>query len=271
MSAVDVSGRLTGKAIIVTGAGQTPGTTIGNGKACALLFARAGARIACVDRDLSRAEATVDAIRGEGGDAVAIAADVSKAEEAERIARLALDTFGRIDGLINNVGIGGGGDGPPKHLTEAAFDRILTVNFKAAWLVTKACLPIMEAGGGGAIVNISSLASIAGHQMMAYETSKAAMNRMTQSVALAGARKGIRCNVILPGLMDTPMAIEGIAEARGVPADDLRAERSKAVPLGAMGTGWDTAHAALFLIGEEAKFVTGVSLRVDGGQGARVG
>ncbi|WP_300393542.1 SDR family NAD(P)-dependent oxidoreductase [Henriciella sp.] len=271
MSGIDVAGRLEGKVAIICGAGQTPGTTVGNGKACALVFARAGASVVCVDRDLDRADATVAAIREEGGDALALAANVAKADEAEKIARVTLETYGRIDGLVNNVGIGGGGDGPAKHLTEEAFDRILSVNFKAAWLVTKACLPIMESQGAGAIVNISSLASIAGHHMLAYETSKAAMNRMTQSVALSGAKKGVRCNAILPGLMDTPMAIEGISQRRGVPADDLRAERAAQVPMGHMGSGWDTAHATLFLVSEEARFITGVLLPVDGGQGARRG
>jgi NAD(P)-dependent dehydrogenase (short-subunit alcohol dehydrogenase family) len=107
--------------------------------------------------------------------------------------------------------------------------------------------------------------------MLAYETSKAAMNRMTQSVALSGARHGVRCNAILPGLMDTPMAIVGISERRGISPDDLRAERAARVPMGHMGTGWDTAHAALFLASEEARFITGVLLPVDGGQAARVG
>ncbi|MEQ9449368.1 MAG: SDR family NAD(P)-dependent oxidoreductase, partial [Rhodospirillaceae bacterium] len=189
MSGIDVSGRLAGRVAIVTGAGQTPGETVGNGKAMALLFARAGASVVCVDRDLARADATVAAVREEGGDALALEANVAKADDAAKIAQVTLETWGRIDVLANNVGIGGAGDGPPKHLTEEAFDRILSVNFKAAWLVTKACLPVMEKTGGS-IINISSLASIAGSQMMAYETSKAAMNRMTQSVALSGAKKG---------------------------------------------------------------------------------
>ncbi|MEQ8556699.1 MAG: SDR family NAD(P)-dependent oxidoreductase [Henriciella sp.] len=270
MSGIDVAGRLEGKVAIICGAGQTPGTTVGNGKACALLFARAGASVVCVDRDLDRADATVAAIREEGGDALALAANVAKADEAEKIARVTLETYGRIDGLVNNVGIGAG-DAPAKHLTEEAFDQIMSVNFKAAWLVTKACLPAMEKQGAGAIVNISSLASLAGHHMMAYETSKAAMNRMTEAVALSVARKGIRCNAILPGLIDTPMAIVGISKQRGVTQEQLREERAAMVPMGHMGSGWDVAHAALYLVGEESSFVTGVLLRVDGGQGARRG
>jgi NAD(P)-dependent dehydrogenase (short-subunit alcohol dehydrogenase family) len=271
MSGIDVAGRLTGKAAIITGAGQTPGSTVGNGKACALLFAQAGARVACIDRDLSRAQATVDDIGKAGGDALALEADITDTDQAGTAVRTALETFGRIDALVNNVGIGAAGDGPVKHLTEEALDLTLSVNFRSAWLMTKACLPAMEAQGAGAIVNISSLASIAGHHMMAYETSKAAMNRMTEATALSVAKKGIRCNAILPGLMDTPMAIEGISRKRGIPAEQLREERGAMVPLGHMGTAWDVAHAALFLCSDEAAFISGALLPVDGGQGARRG
>lgn len=192
-------------------------------------------------------------------------------DDTKRIAAAALDEFGRIDVLVNNVGIGGDGDGPPKHLTEEAFDRILRVNLKGGWLVSKACLPAMESQGAGSIVNISSLAARAGGFQMAYQVSKAGMNRVTRSVAMSMARRNIRCNAITPGFMDTPMAIQGIAAARGIAPDDLRAERSARVPMGRMGTGWDTAHAALFLASDEAGFITGVILPVDGGQGAQIG
>ena len=145
------------------------------------------------------------------------------------------------------------------------------MNLKGAWLVTKAAMPGMLDQRSGAIVNISSLASIAGGFQMAYEVSKAAMNRMTRSVALSGASRGVRCNAITPGLMDTPMAIGGIATARGISEEELREERSKNVPMKFMGTGWDTAHAALFLASDEARFITGAVLPVDGGGSARVG
>jgi NAD(P)-dependent dehydrogenase (short-subunit alcohol dehydrogenase family) len=271
MSLGDVTGRLTDKVAIITGAGQTPGETIGNGKAMALLFARAGARVLCVDRDAARAADTVSRIESDGGVAALCAADVSKADDAARIAAGCVAAFGRIDILVNNVGIGGNGDGPPHKLTEEAFDRILRVNLKGAWLVTKAAMPGMLEQRSGAIVNISSLASIAGGFQMAYEVSKAGMNRMTRSVAMSGASRGVRCNAITPGLMDTPMAIGGIAAARGISMEELREERSKNVPLQFMGTGWDTAHAALFLASDEARFITGAVLPVDGGGSARVG
>ena len=271
MSLADVAGRLAGKVAIITGAGQTPGETVGNGKAIAVLFARAGASVLCVDRDEARAAATVAEIAAEGGAAKAFAADVSDPEDAAAIAAAAEAAFGPVDILVNNVGIGDAGDGPPHKLTEAAFDRTLKINLKGAWLVTKAVLPGMRERRAGAIVNISSLASIAGGFQMAYEVSKAGLNRMTQSVAMSSASRGVRCNAITPGLMDTPMAIRGIAAMRGVPEDELRKERAARVPMGFMGSGWDTAHAALFLASDEARFITGAILPVDGGGSARIG
>jgi NAD(P)-dependent dehydrogenase (short-subunit alcohol dehydrogenase family) len=267
--------RLAGKRAVVVGAGQTPGETIGNGRAMAVLFAREGARVLCVDRVLARAEETVAMIEAEGGSAVAFAADITRAEQSAGVVAAAEATFGGIDVLVNNVGIGGiagASDGPAHHADEAAFDQILDVNLKGMWLTIKAAVPLMRATGNGSIVNISSLASLAGNNMVAYEVSKAAVNRLTLSVATANAKYGLRCNAILPGLMDTPMAVEGVALATGHSVDAVRAARSARVPLkAAMGTGWDTAYAALFLASDESKFVTGVLLPVDGGMSARVG
>ncbi|MGB0920670.1 MAG: SDR family NAD(P)-dependent oxidoreductase [Alphaproteobacteria bacterium] len=271
MSDIDVSGRLAGKVAIVTGAGQAPGETIGNGKAIALLFARAGAKVCCVDRAADRAAETVSQIEGEGGEAFAIAADITKADEVEQIVSACVEHLGPVDILVNNVGIGGHGDAPAHKLTEHAFDLIVDVNLKSAWLMIKAVLPIMRERKSGAIVNISSLAAIAGATQLAYEVTKSAMNRMTQAVALNGAKHGVRCNAVLPGLMDTPMAIEGIAAALDVPTEVVREQRSKAVPMGHMGTAWDTAHATLFLSSDESRFVSGELLRVDGAQGTRIG
>jgi NAD(P)-dependent dehydrogenase (short-subunit alcohol dehydrogenase family) len=267
--------RLEGKRAVVVGAGQTPGDTIGNGRAMAVLFAREGARVLCVDRVLDRAEETVRMIEGEGGTAAAFAADIRRAEQAAALVAAADAAFGGIDVLVNNVGIGGtagASDGPAHHADEAAFDQILAVNLKGMWLTIKAAVPVMRATGSGSIVNISSLASLAGNNMVAYEVSKAAVNRLTLSVASANAKYGLRCNAILPGLMDTPMAVEGVALATGHSVDVVRAARSARVPLkGAMGSAWDTAYAALFLASDESKFVTGVLLPVDGGMSARVG
>jgi NAD(P)-dependent dehydrogenase (short-subunit alcohol dehydrogenase family) len=264
--------RLKDKTAVVVGAGQTPGATIGNGRAISLLFAREGADVLCVDRDGARAEETAAMIRKEGGLAGAMEANIAKPGAADAILAAAKARFGRVDILINNVGIGGSGDGPAHKLEEAAFDRIMTVNLKGMWLTIKAAIPQMREAGGGAIVNISSLASIAGGSQLAYEVSKAGVNRLTTSVAQANAKYSIRCNAILPGLMDTPMAIVGLAQASGMDQEALRQARNARVPLGGkMGSAWDTAHAALFLASDEARFITGVLLPVDGGMSSRIG
>ena len=266
-----MAGRLEGKTAVVVGAGQTPGETIGNGRAMAVLFAREGARVLCVDRVLERAEETAAMITEAGGEASALQADVVKAADCARIVTEALARLGRLDILVNNVGIGGG-DGPVHRLEEAAFDRIVSVNLKGMWLVTKAALEPMRAQGGGAIVNISSLAARAGGIQLAYEVSKAGVNRLTAHVAISQARYGIRCNAVQPGLMDTPMAVAGIAAASGRTQDEVRQERNVRVPLGGrMGSAWDTAHAALFLASDDAKFISGAILPVDGGMGVRIG
>lgn len=269
---MSVAERLQGKVALICGAGQTPGETIGNGRAMAMLFARAGARVIAVDRDLGRVEETVAMIGAEGGHASAVRCDVTDNFDCVGLVQQALGAEGQIDILVNNVGIGGGGDGPAHRASEEAVERILDVNLKAAWRMIRHVLPPMRERGQGNIVNISSLAAFGGGNMVAYEMSKAAMNRLTTSVAISNARHGIRCNAIAPGLMDTPMAVSGGAAARGMDTATLRAERNQAVPLRkTMGTGWDTAHAALFLASEEARFITGAILPVDGGAGVRVG
>jgi NAD(P)-dependent dehydrogenase (short-subunit alcohol dehydrogenase family) len=267
-----VSGRLQGKIVIIVGAGQSAGETIGNGRAMSVLFAREGAQVLCVDRRLESAAETVAMIAAEGGNATPFQADVSRDEGCAAIVAEAKSRWGRIDILVNNVGIGGNGDGPAHRADEAAWDRIMAVNLKSAWLMIKHAIPIMREQAGGSILNISSLASLAGGNQVAYEVSKAGMNRLTTSVANANAAHGVRCNAVLPGLMDTPMAISGIAEATGSTTSAVREARSARVPLrGKMGTAWDTAHAALFLASDEASFITGVLLPVDGGMAARVG
>ncbi len=263
--------RLKGKTALIVGAGQTPGETIGNGRAMSILFAREGAQVLCVDRVAERAEETAAMIVAEGGQATAFTANVTKADEVAAMIEEAKARLGRIDILVNNVGVGGG-DGPAHRVEEAAFDRILSVNLKGMWLTIKAVIPVMREQGGGAIVNISSLAGIAGGNQVAYEVSKAAVNRLTTSVAQSNAAKGVRCNAIMPGLMDTPMAVAGIAQASGQEQEAVRAARNARVPLGGkMGNAWDTAYAALFLASDEAGFITGAILPVDGGMGSRIG
>ena len=237
----------------------------------AMLFAREGARVVCVDRVAERAEETAAMIVEEGGEATSLVADIVKAVDCAKLVAEAQASWGRLDILINNVGIGGG-DGPAHRLEEGAFDRILSVNLKGMWLTIKAALPVMREQGAGAIVNISSLAARAGGIQLAYEVSKAGVNRLTTSVAQSNARYGVRCNAIEMGYMDTPMAVSGIASATGRPTSEVRAERDARVPLrGKMGDGWDTAHAALFLGSDDARFISGAILPVDGAMGTRIG
>jgi NAD(P)-dependent dehydrogenase (short-subunit alcohol dehydrogenase family) len=266
-----MSGRLQDKIAIVVGAGQTPGETIGNGRATAILFAREGACVVAVDRRLDSAEETVALIEREGGHATAFEADATHEPDCAALVRACVDAHGRIDILHNNVGIGGG-DAGPAHVKEEAWDRILAVNLKSVVLPCKHVLPIMREQGSGAIINISSVAAVCSTGIVAYKTSKAGVNAYTQTLAIGNAKYGIRANVIMPGLMNTPMAIEGISEARGISKQDLVRQRDALVPLGAkMGTAWDVAHAALFLASDDARFITGVALPVDGGQSARIG
>jgi NAD(P)-dependent dehydrogenase (short-subunit alcohol dehydrogenase family) len=263
--------RLAGKVAIVVGAGQTPGDTIGNGRATAILFAREGARVVAVDRLLASAEETVGLIDAEGGAAVAVEADATREAECVALVQRVLDLHGRIDVLHNNVGIGGG-DAGPAHVEEAMWDHIMAVNLKSVILPCKHVLPVMRRQRAGAIVNVSSIAAVCATPIVAYKASKAGVNAYTQSLAIGNAKYGIRANVVMPGLMNTPMAVEGIARARGISKEDLVRARDAQVPLGGkMGTAWDVAYAALFLASDEARFITGVALAVDGGQSARIG
>ncbi len=266
-----MSGRLDGKVAVVIGAGQTPGDTIGNGRATAVLFAREGARVVAVDRRKDSATQTVDMIRGEGGDAIAIEADATDEAACEQLAGEVRESHGRIDVLHNNVGIGTD-DKDFLHITEETFDRVLAVNLKSVVFPCKHIVPVMRGQGRGAITNISSIAAVASARMTAYKISKAGVNAYTQMLAIANAKYGVRANVIMPGLINTPMAIEGLSAEFGIDKDELIAMRDARVPLGGqMGTAWDIAYAALFLASDEAKFITGVALPVDGGQTARVG
>ncbi len=263
--------RLENKVAIVAGAGQTPGDTIGNGRATAILFAREGARVLLVDRNLGSAKDTHAMIREEGGVAWPFEADITREEDCQKLVAACIERYGRIDILQNNCGVSEG-DAPVTEILEEDWDRILTLNLKGPVLTTKHVLPEMRRQQAGVITNISSVAAIAGQTTVAYKASKAGLNALTQSIALGNARYGIRANAIMPGLMDTPMAIERRAREQNVSTDEIRAARDARVPLGGkMGTGWDTAYASLFLASDEARFITGVMLPVDGGSSARVG
>ena len=263
--------RLKDKSAIVVGAGQTPGETIGNGRATAILFAREGARVVLVDCDYESALQTQGLIEAEGGQCFAVQADVTREEDCQAFVRAAVETYGRVDVLHNNVGIGGGDD-EILSLTGEAWDKIMSVNLKGMFLSSRSVLPLMREQRSGSIINISSIAAVCSTSIVAYKTSKAGVNALTHQIALENAKYNIRANAIMPGLMNTPMAIEGISKSRGIPKEELIAQRDQSVPLGGkMGTAWDVAYAALFLASDEAKFITGVLLPVDGGQSARIG
>jgi len=265
------SPRLQDRVAVIVGAGQTPGATIGNGRATALTFAREGALLVLADRDAASLEETTEGARALGAEVRTVVADVASDDGPDRIVAAAVDAFGRLDVLHNNVGIGAG-DGPPHHLSDDAYDRIMDVNLRALWRTCRAAVPVLRASGRGAIVNVSSLAAIAAAgNLTAYKLSKAGVNALTQNLALTNAKHGVRANAIMPGFIDTPMAVDATARALDADRDEIAAARASIVPLGRQGTAWDVANAALFLASDEAAFVTGVVLAVDGGQSARVG
>ena len=265
--------RLDGQAAIVVGGGQTPGQTIGNGRATAITYARAGARVLVADRDLDAAAATVAEITAEGGDAVPFRADVT--DEADIAAMVAdvCDRWGRLDILHNNVGISvAGGDAEISKIEGEAFDRIMAINLKSMVLAIKHALPVMRGQQSGNIVNISSTAAHEDYPWVTYKASKAAAKAMTEQVALQNAPHGIRVNCIQPGLMNTPMAVDARMDAWNMTREEVVAMRDAKVPLGGkMGNAWDVANAALFLVSDEARFITGVTLMVDGGAHCRIG
>jgi NAD(P)-dependent dehydrogenase (short-subunit alcohol dehydrogenase family) len=263
--------RLRDKVAIVVGAGQTPGETIGNGRATALLFAREGARVVAVDRDLPSAQETEAAIQAAGGEAIAFEADITEEAQCHGLARDVRERFGRVDVLHNNVGIGAS-DASALELEEASWRRIMDTNLTGMFLTCKHVLPIMREQGSGSVVNVSSIAAVAAYPLLAYKVSKAAVNAMTCQLAITNADRGVRVNAIMPGLINTPMAIEGIANQRQIPREELIRQRDARVPLRQkMGSAWDVANAAVFLASDEASFITGVVLAVDGGQSLRVG
>jgi len=265
--------RLEGKVAAVIGAGQTPGPTAGNGRATALLFAREGARVLAVDRDAASAEETAQMIRDEGGASEAFVADVTDEASLEAAVADCVSRWSRLDVLHNNVGISvAGGDAEVTEITAEAFDRVMAVNLRGTVMACKHALPIMRQQQSGAIVNISSIAAIENYPWVAYKASKSAMVAFTKQIAIQNAGYGIRANVILPGLMDTPMAVDTRARTFNRPREEVATERDARVPLRhKMGTAWDVAYAALFLASDEAGFITGAALIVDGGASCRVG
>jgi len=256
---------LDSKVALVMGAGSC-GPGWGNGKAAAVAYAREGAKVVAVDMNLERAQETESIIVKEGGQCLSLAGDVSSEDDVRAIAHRAVGQWGRIDILHNNVGIAKLGD--PVALDSADWDIVMDVNLKSAYLACKNILPYMLKQGGGVITNISSVASlrVLSGAMLTYNVSKAALNNLTQTVAIGYASKGIRANAILPGLMDTPMIydVEEYVEMFGG-REKFVASRHAMCPTGKMGDAWDVANAAVFLASDKAKYINGVILPVDGG------
>ncbi len=248
--------RLAGKVAIVTGAGSRA-EGIGNGRAAAVLFAREGARVLLVDQSIEAAKATLAMIRAEGGEAAAFAADVTRSADCRTMVAEAVRRWGRLDILDNNVGIGG--PGTVVEVDEAEWEKVMRVNVTGMMLASKHAIPPMAANGGGAIVNISSISALRPRGLTPYSASKGAVIALTRAMAVDHARQGIRVNCVAPGPVYTPMVYgAGMSE-------ELRERRRRASPLGIEGTGWDVGHAVLFLVSDEARYITGVVLPVDGG------
>lgn len=260
-------GRVEGRLALVVGGGQTPGETIGNGRATAVLLAREGAKVAVADLHLDRAQETVDQIKQEGGEAIALQVDVVSEDSVRKLVEDTLASFGGLDILHNNVGGSLAlGDAPVDEITTEAWDRIVAINLRGMVYTAKYALPALRQSGRGSIVNISSMAALHEYPRIGYKTTKTAIIALTENLAAANAKYNVRANAILPGKMNTPMAIEPRV-ATGRSREEVIATRNAMVPLGGkMGTGWDVAKAALFLHSDDAAFITGVSLPVDGGE-----
>jgi len=262
--------RLEGKVAIITGAGQTAGGGMGNGRATAIMFAREGARLVLANRSMASLEETRAQIEEEGYQAHCLTADVAQEDDCRALVKEAVDRFGRIDVLHNNVGIAAT-DGDTATVDRATWNNVLDINLTGAMLLSKHVLPVMRAQKAGAITHVSSTAAVMSLPLIAYKTSKMALNEFTRWLAFENAPHNIRCNVLMLGFIDTPLAIEGYHAATGRPREDIRKERDQTVPMGRMGTAWESANVATFLASDESSYITGAVIPMDGGLHTRVG
>lgn len=262
--------RLQGKVAIVTGAGQQQGENTGNGRAAAVLFAREGAKLVLANRSMASLEGTRELLRKERFEAECVVADISKEDDCAALVETTISKFGRVDILHNNVGIGSA-EGDTIKIERSSWDNVFNVNLDGAMLISKHVLPIMRAQQFGSITHVSSVAAIGSYPLIAYKTSKAALHEFARWLAFENARYNIRCNVLMLGFIDTPMAIEGYHKVTGTPRDTLRKQRDAQVPMGRMGTAWETAKVAVFLASDDASYLTGAVIPVDGGLQTRVG
>lgn len=257
-------GRVEGKVAIVTGAGSI-GPGMGNGKASAILYAREGARVMAVDLEHKAVQETKYLIDQEGGECIVFRADVAKSSDCREMVNKCIEAFGRVDILHNNVGIVE--PGGPVEISEESWNRVMNVNLKSIYLTCKYAIPYMEQQGSGCITNISSISAIRAipHPALTYTATKAGIIAMTRDIAIQYALKGIRANTILPGYLNTPMVIASLTDTYGGDVDEMIKKRDAMCPMGKQGDAWDVAYAALFLSSDEAKYITGTTLIVDGG------
>ena len=259
-----MAGRVQDKVAIVTGAGSI-GAGLGNGKAAAIVYAREGAKVVAVDCRVEAAEETRDLIANEGGECLVMKADVSKAKDCKAIVDKCIEVYKRIDILHNNVGIAI--PGGPVETSEETWNKVFDVNLKSMYLMCKYVLPVMEKQGSGSVINISSIAGMRAipYPDITYITTKAGNIALTTDIAVHYAPKGIRVNTISPGYIDTPMVVQEVMYAYSQEVEDGKRKRAAMVPMGRQGSAWDVAYAALFLASDEAKYITGANLVVDGG------
>ncbi|MCL2730805.1 MAG: glucose 1-dehydrogenase [Actinomycetia bacterium] len=260
------TGRVAGKVALVTGAGQVDGPGTGTGRATARLLAGHGARVVIADIDPERIEVTRKEIASSGGTATAVVGDVTNVADAERFTRAALDTYGRLDILVNNVGVSV--PGSVVSTPESTWDQMLDVNLKSVYLCSRAAIPAMAASGGGSIVNISSIGALRAIGFAAYSAAKGGMISLTQEMAAAHGHQGIRVNVVVPGSIQTPRAGHA-ADKLGEDIEEVKRRAAAVIPLGRVttGTGWDIGYAALFFASDESQWITGQVLSADGGSG----
>lgn len=261
--------RLQGKVAVVTGAGSV-GPGWGNGRAIAVLFAREGARVVVVDRDEAAAAETIRLIAEEGGDCMAARADVTDLASVQSMVEATLGRFGRLDILANNVGASV--TGGPVEMTVEEFRAQIDLNLTSAFITAKVALPVMERQRAGAIVNIGSIGGLRhlGHDHVGYSASKAGLVQFTRQIAVRYGPVGIRCNTVIPGMIDTPLLEVRVSKQKGrADLASLREQARTRVPLGRRGDAWDVAHAALFLACEESRYISGTEILVDGGLMAR--
>jgi NAD(P)-dependent dehydrogenase (short-subunit alcohol dehydrogenase family) len=261
-----------GKKAVVVGAGQPQHRLLGNGRAIAELLAREGAEVCTIDMHADRAEQTAKRIEAAGGTAHVFQADIRNPGDCARLIADSHAAMGRIDVLVNNVGVNHG-DAGPLDLEPDGWQEIMDINLRGMWLTSKAVVPLMKEQGGGAITNISTVGSrAAGGPLFAYSISKSGVNALTHFFAVEYAPFNIRCNAILPAFIATPHSMEGLVQAGIATSEEQILRRMhQRVPLGRMGDAMDVANAALFLSSDESKFITGLEVPVDGGTLAIIG